>query len=168
MGRDAQKAAGNVWYDARMKAAKYDDALNSREVVAERLGIGVDAIRRIENNVNKTMPVDTAVLMADLYNAPELENYYCLNECPIGCRKALSCEAPNISQTTIRLMKHAKPEKLAKIRDLLLDIAEDGEVTDDELDDMQFVMDTLGEISKTISEMLSVGRKAMKGDKKHD
>ena len=37
MGRDATKAAGNPWYQARKKAAEYDDRLCSRESAAEQL-----------------------------------------------------------------------------------------------------------------------------------
>ena len=72
MGRDAQVSQGNVWREARLRAAENDETLYSRERVAEQLGIGIDAVRRIETNANKIMPVDTAVLMADLYKAPEL------------------------------------------------------------------------------------------------
>ena len=39
MGRDATKAAGNPWYQARKKAAEYDDRLCSRESAAEQLGM---------------------------------------------------------------------------------------------------------------------------------
>ena len=48
MGRDATKAAGNVWYEARMNAAKYDDRLRSREGAAERLGMSVSSIADAE------------------------------------------------------------------------------------------------------------------------
>lgn len=41
MGRDATKAAGNPWYQARKKAAEYDDRLCSRESAAEQLGMSV-------------------------------------------------------------------------------------------------------------------------------
>ncbi len=44
MGRDATKAAGNPWYEARKKAAKYDDRLFSREGAAERLGMSVSSV----------------------------------------------------------------------------------------------------------------------------
>ena len=31
MGREARKAVGNPWYEARKRAAEYDDRLSSRE-----------------------------------------------------------------------------------------------------------------------------------------
>ena len=56
MGRGATKAVGNVWYEARINAAKYDDRLYSREGAAERLNMSVDAIRNAELNISKCMP----------------------------------------------------------------------------------------------------------------
>ena len=163
MGRDASKAVGNVWREARLEAAKYDETLFSRERVAELLGIGIDAVRRIETNANKTMPVDTAVLMADLYNAPELENYYCLHECPIGCRKALSCEVPSIERVTINLLNRANSEKIADLKEKLLNIADDGKITDDEVEEVQDLLNSIDDISKSLSELKTIARKALKG-----
>lgn len=70
MGRDATKAAGNPWYQARKKAAEYDDRLCSRESAAEQLGMSVSSLADAELGNTKFMPVDKAVLMADRYNAP--------------------------------------------------------------------------------------------------
>ena len=39
MGRGATKAAGNVWYEARMEAAKWNDKLLSRAGAAEALNM---------------------------------------------------------------------------------------------------------------------------------
>lgn len=99
MGRDATKAAGNPWYQARKKAAEYDDRLCSRESAAEQLGMSVSSLADAELGNTKFMPVDKAVLMADRYNAPWLLNHYCLNECPIGCRHSLSDEVVGIGST---------------------------------------------------------------------
>lgn len=67
MGRGATKAAGNVWYEARMEAAKWNDKLLSRAGAAEALNMSEDAVKDAELGLNKCMPVDKAVLMADLY-----------------------------------------------------------------------------------------------------
>ena len=65
MGRDATKAAGNPWYQARKKAAEYDDRLCSRESAAEQLGMSVSSLADAELGNTKFMPVDKAVLMAE-------------------------------------------------------------------------------------------------------
>ena len=131
MGRDATKAAGNPWYQARKKAAEYDDRLCSRESAAEQLGMSVSSLADAELGNTKFMPVDKAVLMADRYNAPWLLNHYCLNECPIGCRHSLSDEVVGIDRVTVKLLKSLKTEKLGDVKDTLLDIAADGKITED-------------------------------------
>lgn len=103
MGRDATKARGNPWYEAWMEAAKWEDRLASREDAAEQLGMSVDAVKNAELNLDKCMPVDKAVLMADLYNAPQLLNHYCLKECPIGCHRSISEEVLDIDRITVKL-----------------------------------------------------------------
>ena len=104
MGRGATKAAGNVWYEARMEAAKWNDKLLSRAGAAEALNMSEDAVKDTELGLNKCMPVDKAVLMADLYRKPELRNYYCLHECPIGRTLAISDEAPGLERVTVKLL----------------------------------------------------------------
>lgn len=64
MGREATRAAGNPWYEARKKAAEYDDRLCSREGAAERLGMSVSAVADAELGLSKCMPVDKAAFDA--------------------------------------------------------------------------------------------------------
>ena len=64
MGREATKAAGNPWFEARKKASEYDDRLCSREGAAERLGMSVSAVADAELGLSKCMPVDKAVNLA--------------------------------------------------------------------------------------------------------
>ena len=69
MGRGATKAAGNVWFEARIAAAKYNDRLSSRAGAAELLNLSEDAVKSAELGLYKCMPVDNAVLMADMKRA---------------------------------------------------------------------------------------------------
>ena len=155
MGRDATKAAGNPWYQARKKAAEYDDRLCSRESAAEQLGMSVSSLADAELGNTKFMPVDKAVLMADRYNAPWLLNHYCLNECPIGCRHSLSDEVVGIDRVTVKLLKSLKTEQLGEVKDTLLDIAADGKITEDEKPALQEVL-TYGGISKRTLENAAI------------
>ena len=161
MGREARKAAGNPWYEARKKAAEYDDRLCSREGAAERLGMSVSAVADALLGLTKCMPVDKAVLMADLYNAPQLLNYYCLHECPIGCRHSISDEVVDIDRVTVKLLKGLRVDKLEEIKDSLLDIAEDGKITDDEKPELKEVLDYLDSLAKTVSELKTIGEIAL-------
>lgn len=163
MGRDAKKAAGNPWYEARINAAKYDDRLSSREGAAERLGMSASSVADAELGLTKFMPVDKAVLMADAYNAPHLLNHYCLNECPIGCRRPLSDEDLDIDRVTVRVLKNLKVSQLNDIKDKLLDIAEDGVITEDEKPDFKAVMEYLNELARALSELQTVSQKVLNG-----
>lgn len=163
MGREATKASGNPWYEARKRAAEYDDRLCSREGAAERLGMSVSAVADAELGLSKCMPVDKAVLMADLYKAPYLLNHYCLHECPIGCRHSLSDEVLGIDRVTVKLLKALKVDKLGEVKDTLLDIAADGKITDDEKPALKEVLDYLDGLAKTVSELKTIGEMVLEG-----
>lgn len=83
MGAHPTKAMDNIYCRSRKDAARYNDKLNSREGAAELLGVSVSSLADYELGNTKVVPVDKVVLMADLYNAPELKNHYCAHECPI-------------------------------------------------------------------------------------
>ena len=163
MARDAQKAAGNMWYDARMRAAKWNEKLSSREGVEAELGISVDSLRRIETGVNKVIPVDSACLLADLYNAPELLNHYCNSECPIGRRRMLSEDSLEIDRVTVRIIKRLRIEDIRMVRRKLVDIADDGKIGDDEVEDLLEVREFFRELQRTASELEIICEKAVKG-----
>lgn len=167
MGREATKAAGNPWYEARKKAASYDDRLSSREGAAERLGMSASSVADAELGLSKCMPVDKAVLMSDLYNAPHLLNHYCLHECPIGCRHPLSDEVLNIDRVTVKILKGMKIEQIEGVKDKLVDIAADGVISEDEKPDLKEILLYLDELSRIISELKTIGKMALNGGRGH-
>ena len=123
--------------------------------------MSVSAVADAELGLTKCMPVDKAVLMADLYNAPQLLNYYCLHECPIGCRHSISDEVVDIDRVTVKLLKGLRVDKLEEFKDSLLDIAEDGKITDDEKPELKEVLDYLDSLAKTVSELKTIGEIAL-------
>lgn len=153
MGRDAAKSRGNVWYEARIRASKYNRAFLSREGAAEYMNLGVDAVQNAELNLDKRIPVDKAILMADAYNAPELLDWYCANECPIGRGATLSGDAIPVSNITLKLVRQARVDALKEIIDRLVDIAEDGEIAEDEIPEVESCVEYLEEISRSTSEL---------------
>lgn len=153
MGRGAPIASGNRWYQARMERAKVDERFASRFGAAEVLGMSEDAVKSTELGLEKHMPVDKAVLMADAYNAPDLLHHYCMHECPIGMAIPLSDEVHSIEHITVKLIKDLKVSELERLKDRLVDIAEDGQVSADETEDLKKIMEYLNRLSKTISEL---------------
>ncbi len=164
MGRDATKAAGNPWYEARMRASKYNGKLASREGAAEMLGMSVSAVADAELGLTKFMPVEKAVLMADLYNEPQLLNHFCLHECPIGCRHCISDEVNGIDRMAVKLLKGLRVEEIEKVKDAILDIAEDGEVNETEKMAFREVLSYLESLGKLISELKIIGDQVLKED----
>lgn len=153
MGRDASKAKGNPYYERRLEAAKFNDSLYSREKAAELLGVSASSLAEYETGVTKFVPVDKVVLMADLYNAPDLCNRYCLNDCPIGDGLSISDEVCDINRVTVKLLKNLKVKDLEKLKDKLIEIASDGVISEDEIYDLGEIIEYLDLTSKTISEL---------------
>ena len=164
MGRDATKAAGNPWFEARKKASEYDDRLRSREGAAELLGMSVSSVADAELDLSKCMPVDKAVLMADLYKAPHLLNYYCLNECPIGHRHCISDEVVDIERATLKLLKILDEHKLNEVKRKLIEVAEDGVVCEKDAPHLQEALEYLKELSKIVSELKIIGDMVLGGN----
>lgn len=145
MGRRPTKAADNPFCQARLEAAKYNERLCSKEGAAELLGVSVSTLSDYELGLTKVIPPDMIVKMAELYNAPELENYYCTEMCPLGCgMPKVSIE--DLDRISIRTF--AALRKLSGTGELLLEIAEDGIVSEDERPDMQRVLESLGELEE--------------------
>ena len=164
MGRDAMKASGNPCYECRKRAAKYNDKLSSREGAAELLNCSVSSLTDYELGITKVIPVDKVVLMSDLYNAPELKAWYCSNECPIGKSFPMpSAELSTIERTTMKLLKQLKIEDVQKVKETLIDITEDGVITEDEKVDLAGILEYLDKLIKAAGELRLLGEKIMEG-----
>lgn len=151
MANGCIKGNSNIYFRCRKEAAKYNDKLNSRESTSELLGVSVSSLADYELGNTKVVPVDKVVLMADLYNAPQLINSYCANECPIGCKKEFVTEIQSLERTTIKLIDLlSSNSKISEIMAVLTHIASDGKVNDDEKDKMDYIVSYLNEVRKSI------------------
>lgn len=164
MGRDAIKAGENPYFQCRKEAAKYNDKLNSREGAAEMLGVSVSSLADYELGITKVIPVDKVVLMAELYNAPELKAWYCTTECPIG--RSFPMPSANIStveRTTMRLLKQLRQDEVQDIKDSLIEITADGVISEDEKVELAEILDYLDELIKAAGELRLIGSKVLNG-----
>ena len=164
MGRDAIKAGENPCFQCRKEAAKYNDKLNSREGAAEMLGVSVSSLADYELGITKVIPVDKVVLMAELYNAPELKAWYCTTECPIG--RSLPMPSANLStveRTTMRLLKQLRQDEVQDIKDSLIEITADGVISEDEKVDLAEILEYLDELIKAAGELRLIGSKVLNG-----
>lgn len=97
---------------------------------------------RIESGVADPYPEEVH-LMADLYNAPELRNYYCTEICPLG-ECVAKADVTNLDRITIMAMSSF--EKTDETKQKLLKIVADGVVSEDEKNEMLAVVQNLGEL----------------------
>ena len=106
----------NIYFKARKSASIYNEKLYSREGAAEALGLSVSALADYELGVTKIVPVDKVVLMADLYNAPEIKRHYCKHECPIGQGLPISADVKGIEGITLRILQQLDDDSLDAIK----------------------------------------------------
>lgn len=164
MGRDAIKASENPCFRCRKEAARYNDKLNSREGAAEMLGVSVSSLADYELGITKVIPVDKVVLMAELYNAPELKTWYCGSECPIGRSYPIPTDPlTSVERTTMRLLKSLKQASVDEVRETLIDITADGVISEDERVDLAEILQYIDELIKAAGELKLIGSKIMKG-----
>lgn len=162
MGRGSTKGNENVYFVARKRAAMYNERLYSREGAAELLGISVSTLADYELGNTKVVPVDKVVLMADLYNAPELKTGYCKHECPICSYLPVATEVKGLEGITLRLMKRLDYDELNRIKKELVDITEDGIIDETEKPELKKILAFLDEVAESISELKIVGEKYLK------
>lgn len=157
MSRQATKAVGNRYFEARMRAAKYNEKLLTRAGAVECLpGVTEDSLKKYELDITRPPNVVVA-LMADAYNEPELRQWYCANECPLGrdCREIPEMPA---ERALIRLQNTVyEMEKLTREISLLMD---DGEMSEDEQQAIPGLRDRLLEFRRRADENLAVLERA--------
>lgn len=163
MGKGSMKENDNVYFRARKEAAMYNEKLFSREGAAELLGISVSTLADYELGNTKVVPVDKVMLMADLYNAPELKYGYCKYECPIGKTMPLATKAKSIEGIALRMIQEFDADKLKTMKNSLISIAADGVISENEKPELESILQKLDEMAVVISEMKLVGEKALKG-----
>lgn len=150
MAKHATKAAGNVFYLARKEAETRNDRLGSREGVQEETGIDRTRLARIESGVLDPYP-EEVLLLAQLYDAPQLCNHYCSQLCPLGQKTIPPCELLQIDRLTIKVL-HAMKEAEG-VEDDMVDIVQDGVITDDELPRLEEITTRLAAIEKASMEL---------------
>lgn len=144
MSNITAKTSSNIFYKARCEAAKHNEQLSSREGAADIMSIDRGRLYRIESGIANPYPEEIH-LMADLYNAPELGNYYCTNMCPLG-GDIPRVDVADLDRISVKALSTFR--KIGETRELLLDITEDGVISDDEKGDMKKILKNLEELER--------------------
>ncbi len=144
MGKKASKAVGNIYYNARCSAAEMDDKFSSRESASEIVHIERTRLANIE--LGNIMPYPEEVkMMAEVYNMPELCNFYCAKECSIGRGNIQEVQMDGFDRLSLRVL--GSLQDIDKLKDSLIEISEDGIVSIDEQEKFNDIIDALEKIS---------------------
>lgn len=144
MSNIAKSTMANAFYQARCQASIHNDALGSRDGAAEIMSIDRGRLYKIEKGVANPYP-EEVLLMADLYSTPELKNYYCTTTCPLG-QDMPKVSVQDLDRITVRALNVFR--KIDSAKEILLDVAEDGQISGDEKEDMEKVLQTLDEMEE--------------------
>ena len=120
MARASTKENKNIYF-------RYREQLGlTREEASETLGgLTADRIEKIENERSLPHP-DEVLLMAEGYKAPQLCNYYCANECPIGQQYVPEIQVKDLSRIVLEML--AALNVAQKQQERLIEITADGEI----------------------------------------
>ena len=156
MGRTSFRHDKTVYRQAR------EEKDLSREKAAELAQLDISKIERIENEKIQPSPWDV-IAMASAYQKPELCNYYCSNECPIGMKYVPEIKIKELPQVILEMISSLNSMK--KSQERLIEIGADGEIKDNELEDFIRIQNELENISATVDtlkmwteKMLATGR----------
>ena len=142
MGRASTKENKNRYQLAREELGL------SREKASDLLEvIPPERIEKIENERSLPHP-DEVLVMSQKYRKPSLCNYYCSNECPIGKEYVPEVQIKELSAIVIEML--ASLNSVNKTKDRLIEIAADGVISDDEIDDFIHIQEELERISVTV------------------
>ncbi len=142
MARKSTKENKNIYQQTR------ENLDLTREEASQLLETMVpERIEKIENE--RAMPhPDEVLLMAEKYKQPNLCNYYCANQCPIGQQYVPEVKIKDLSQIVLEML--ASLNVMQKKKERLIEITVDGKISGDELEDFIFIQEELERISIAI------------------
>ena len=142
MGRKSTKEGKSIYQEIREKLEL------TREKASEMIGfISAAKLEKIENGKVAVQPEDV-IALAECYKSPELCNYYCSQECPIGQQYVPEVHVKDLTQIAVETLNSLN--RMNKEKDRLLEIVEDGQVTPDEYNDFFEIKKTLEKISLSV------------------
>ena len=157
MARRSTRANKNIYQTTRENLAL------TREEASELLvTVSPERIEKIENERSLPYP-DEVLVMADKYKQPNLCNFYCANQCPIGQQYVPEVKIKDLSQIVLEML--ASLNSMQKKKDRLIEITVDGEISGDELADFIYIQEELERISIAVEtlqlwseQMLATGK----------
>ena len=142
MGKRSVRENKNVYQLSREKRKL------SREAAGELLvHVSPERIEKIESGRSAPHP-DEVLMMERGYRDPELSNYYCTHECPIGMKYEPEAKLAELPQLTVELVSALNA--LSEEKDRLIDISVDGRVNDFERRQFDLILEKLTRLESAI------------------
>ena len=145
MGKRSVKENKNIYQISR------ENRNLTREAASEELVfISPERIEKIESG--KVLPhPDEVLAMESGYRNPELCNWYCTHECPIGMKYVPEASLQDLSQVTVRIISALNAMEAEKNKPI--DISVDGRVNDFERKDFDAILEKVSIIDRSIREL---------------
>ena len=120
----------------------------SREKASELLEtFAPERIEKIESERSLPRP-DEVLIMAEKYKTPSLCNYFCARQCPIGQQYVPEIRNSELSDIVLKML--ASLNAMDRKKERLIEIAADGTISKDEIDDFVRIQKELERISVTV------------------
>lgn len=155
MSRKVEKGINNPFYMARMRAARVNDRLGSRFGASCQTATSEKRLGLIESGLVNPYP-EEVLMMSQIYNAPELENYYCSSICPLRAVPAIE-KSRSLSEIAISaaiLLENAKV-----MQKEILNIAADNKITEDEAIRVEKILDSFEDMARYKEELEVIAKK---------
>lgn len=145
MGRASVKEDKNIYQIYREECGM------TRAQASEAMEwISDSRIEKIEGGKTPASP-DEVMAMAKAYGKPELCNYFCTHECAIGEKYVNEVQAKPIEKIVLEMI--ATLNAVEKEKDRLIEIASDGIIHDDEIQDFITISGQLKHIASTVDSL---------------
>lgn len=142
MPKVSSKENKNIYFQKR------EELKLTRDQASELLeSIPAERIEKIENERVEPHP-DEILIMADKYKSPELSNYYCSTQCPIGKRYVPEVKMQDLSQIVLKMLSSLN--SMQDNQRKFINITADGVIDDDELEEFVDIQEELEKISITV------------------
>lgn len=145
MGKKSIKEDKNVYQLFREEAGL------TRAQASEALVFMSDSrIEKIESEKCEPHP-DEILAMSKAYKKPNLCNYYCSNECPIGQISVPEIKTKDLGLIVLEMLSTIN--SLTKQKERLIEITADGLISEDEIKDFEFIENELEKMSLSINSL---------------
>ena len=141
-----QSENSNIYRTARNSAGY------TQEAEAELLDLSVESIRAYETGV-RFPGNDTVERMVEVYNTQHLAYQHLKTTNALMSRVVPALEERSIMEAAIRLNNRLNRFLKANTAERLLEMAEDGEITDDERMEFEEIVSSIRELTKSMLEL---------------